>query len=188
MKGIKNSNSRFIAVLRIGHRLVRDDRSTTHVCLVARAFGANKIFVFDCDPTIIQTIHKVNLSWGGNFVVDIVDDWRLVLKNWRLAGGLIIHLTMYGVNLCDSIQDIRSSKKDLLVVVGAEKVPKDVYQKSDYNIAIGSQPHSEVAALAVFLDQFFMGEELKSLFIDPKYRIVPNKRKKHVEIKNENRI
>ena len=34
-----------IEVVRIGQRLVRDDRVTTHVALVSRAFGANKIFM-----------------------------------------------------------------------------------------------------------------------------------------------
>ena len=31
-----------IEVLRIGQRVVRDDRVTTHVALVARSFGAQK--------------------------------------------------------------------------------------------------------------------------------------------------
>ena len=34
-----------IEVLRIGQRLVRDDRVTTHVALVSRAFGASKILM-----------------------------------------------------------------------------------------------------------------------------------------------
>src|SRR5215217_8163531 len=34
-----------ISVLRIGHRLVRDDRVTTHAALVARAFGADMIYM-----------------------------------------------------------------------------------------------------------------------------------------------
>ena len=32
-----------INVLRIGQRIIRDDRVTTHAALVARAFGASKI-------------------------------------------------------------------------------------------------------------------------------------------------
>ena len=32
-----------IIVLRLGHRFVRDYRVTTHLALVARSFGANKI-------------------------------------------------------------------------------------------------------------------------------------------------
>ena len=34
-----------IEVVRIGQRVVRDDRVTTHVALVARAFGAKKILM-----------------------------------------------------------------------------------------------------------------------------------------------
>ena len=34
-----------IEILRIGQRLVRDDRVTTHVALVARALGALKIYM-----------------------------------------------------------------------------------------------------------------------------------------------
>ncbi|NIS35916.1 MAG: tRNA (cytidine(56)-2'-O)-methyltransferase, partial [Actinobacteria bacterium] len=39
----------------------------------------------------------------------------------------------------------------LLVVVGAAKVSFDVYEAADWNVAVTNQPHSEVAALAVFL-------------------------------------
>jgi len=39
-----------IEVLRIGQRLVRDDRVTTHVALVARAFGARKIYMNEVNP------------------------------------------------------------------------------------------------------------------------------------------
>jgi len=49
-----------IEVLRIGTRLVRDDRVTTHVTLVSRAFGASKIYMYDANPEINQTIYKVN--------------------------------------------------------------------------------------------------------------------------------
>ncbi len=37
---------REVAVLRIGHRLVRDDRTTTHAMLVSRAFGSTR-YVYD---------------------------------------------------------------------------------------------------------------------------------------------
>jgi len=39
----------------------------------------------------------------------------------------------------------------LLLVVGAEKVPGDLYDLADVNVAVGNQPHSEVAALAILL-------------------------------------
>ena len=34
-----------IDIVRIGQRIVRDDRVTTHVALVARAFGADTILM-----------------------------------------------------------------------------------------------------------------------------------------------
>ena len=41
-----------IEVLRIGQRVVRDDRVTTHVALVARSFGAQKIYMDEVNPEI----------------------------------------------------------------------------------------------------------------------------------------
>ncbi len=170
-----------VHVLRIGHRLVRDDRSTTHVCLVARAFGADKIYIFNCDDRIKLTIEAVNARWGGDFEVDIVDDWRRILRDWKRMGGIVTHLTMYGLELADVIDDLRGSNRDILVVVGAEKVPRDLYDQSSLNLAVGNQPHSEIAALAIFLDRYFQGEELKRLYIDTKYRVVPSRKGKNVE-------
>ena len=60
-----------IAVLRLGHRFVRDDRTTTHVALVSRAFGCNKIFMTDVDDSILKTINKVCDDWGGSNEFDI---------------------------------------------------------------------------------------------------------------------
>ena len=53
-------------MLRIGQRVVRDDRVTTHVALVARSFGAKKIYMNEINPDIINTISKINKTWGGN--------------------------------------------------------------------------------------------------------------------------
>ena len=71
---------------------------------------------------------------------------------------------MYGMPVGDKIPEIRKSKKDKLIIVGGQKVPSEVYHLSDYNIAIGNQPHSEIAALAVFLDRLFEGDELNRSF------------------------
>ena len=64
-------------------------------------------------------------------------------------------------------------------MVGAEKVPAEVYQLADWNVAVGNQPHSEVAALAVFLDRLFQGEELGQQF-EGGLKIVPSSRGKEV--------
>ena len=43
-----------ITILRIGHRISRDKRITTHVALVARAFGADNILVDTKDKKEIK--------------------------------------------------------------------------------------------------------------------------------------
>jgi tRNA (cytidine56-2'-O)-methyltransferase len=84
---------------------------------------------------------------------------------------------MYGLPLDDVLPLL--PKRDLLVVVGAEKVPADVYRLVDFNIAVGSQPHSEVAALAVFLDRLLRGSGLRRSF-SGRLRIEPAARRKIV--------
>jgi tRNA (cytidine56-2'-O)-methyltransferase len=54
-----------------------------------------------------------------------------------------------------------------------------MYQLADWNVAVGNQPHSEVAALAVFLDRLFEGQELTKEF-DGGLKILPSPRGKHV--------
>ena len=56
-----------ISVLRIGHRLVRDDRVTTHAALVARAFGADMIYMTGVsNGSINDTVSSVSKRWGGS--------------------------------------------------------------------------------------------------------------------------
>jgi tRNA (cytidine56-2'-O)-methyltransferase len=47
-------------------------------------------------------------------------------------------------------------------------------------VAIGNQPHSECASLAVFLDRFFEGKELTRSFENAKLKIVPQQRGKKI--------
>jgi len=35
----------------------------------------------------------------------------------------------------------------LVIIVGAEKVPREIFEFADYNVGIGCQPHSEISAL-----------------------------------------
>lgn len=173
-----------IAVLRLGHRLVRDDRTTTHVALVSRAFGCKKIFMTDVDESILKTIKRVCDDWGGSneFDVEIIQDWRSLLKTWKKNNGIVVHLTMYGINI-EHLSHNYPQGKNILVVIGASKVPKDVYFIADMNIAVGNQPHSEIAALAIFLDRYFEGKELINPFDNAKMQIVPSSRGKRVKIR-----
>ena len=81
------------------------------------------------------------------------------------------------------LEEIKKAEK-VLVVVGAEKVPADVYRLSDLNIAIGNQPHSEVAALAVFLDRVLDGLVFRLEFEDAEIKVIPCERGKKVVTKN----
>lgn len=168
-----------IEVLRIGQRLVRDDRVTTHVALVSRAFGASKIIMQEVNPDIKNTISEVNRVWGGNFEVEITENWKKILKSKKNESFKIVHLTMYGESINSVLDEVRKEKK-ILVVVGAEKVPREVYDVADYNVAIGNQPHSEISALAVLLDRVSEGRQFLKKHVDAQREIVPTKKGKKV--------
>lgn len=164
-----------IGVLRLGHRPKRDARVTTHVCLVARAFGADVVYITPPDQKVKVAIDDVVERFGGEFRTELVDSWREVMKKWQ---GTIVHLTMYGIHIDEAIKEI-PREGNILIVVGAEKVPGEVYKRANYNVAVGNQPHSEVAALAVFLDRYLEGSGLRKKF-NGKIEIVPQKYGKKV--------
>lgn len=162
-----------VFVLRLGHRPLRDKRITTHVGLVSRAFGADGFILTVEDRGVVGSLEDVRERWGGDFDVKVVRDWSFFLREWK---GMVVHLTMYGAPLNRRIAEIRDESKrhgPLLVVVGAEKVPPEVYKRADYNISVGTQPHSEVSALAIFLDRFFEGKGL-DLEFEGSLRVVPS--------------
>ncbi|TDA30908.1 MAG: tRNA (cytidine(56)-2'-O)-methyltransferase [Hadesarchaea archaeon] len=165
-------------VLRLGHRPFRDQRLTTHVALTARAFGAEGMILADRrDEALEREMERMGREWGGSFRVVSGRPWREVVEEWKREGGKVVHLTMYGRPLEEVLPRL---PRDLLVVVGAEKVPGELFELADFNVAVGNQPHSEVAALAVFLDRLFGGEELRREFPGARRRIVPSERGKRV--------
>ncbi|MEM0133582.1 tRNA (cytidine(56)-2'-O)-methyltransferase [Acidiplasma sp.] len=168
-----------ITVLRIGHRPFRDKRITTHVSLVARAFGADRIVIDEKDELLEENINNVVSRFGGDFKINSGVNWK---KYFRDFNGIRLNLSMYGINVDDKIEEIREKTKnrDMIVLVGAEKVPIDAYLIADYNIAIANQPHSEVSALAIFLDRYFNGKELHKNF-NGKLNIVPMEHGKMVK-------
>ena len=60
-------------------------------------------------------------------------------------------------------------------------MPGEAYRLADYNVAIGNQPHSEVAALAIFLDRINEGVEFRLNFEDSKIRVIPQEKGKRIE-------
>jgi len=157
---------------------VRDQRISSHCALVARAFGAKGMtYSGDEDENLEKSIRKVVEKWGGPFEINYEKNWKKVIKNWK---GKTLHLTMYGSPIQDVMKQIKNSKKDLLVIIGSQHVPGEVYHLSDWNVAVSNQPHSEVAALAVFLDRFFEGKELEKNFENKKIKIKPQEHGKKV--------
>jgi tRNA (cytidine56-2'-O)-methyltransferase len=164
--------TREVAVLRLGHRPERDQRITTHVGLAARALGARRFLLAADDRGVVSSIRDVVDRWGGDFQAENEVKWRRCIADWRASGGAVVHLTMYGLNLPDVIDEVRGHDR-VLVVVGAEKVPGEIYDLADFNVAVTNQPHSEVAGLAVFLDRLFEGRELNGGFPGAQIRVIP---------------
>ena len=171
-----------IIILRLGHRPQRDQRITTHVGLTARAFGAEGMLLASDDSGIEKSISDISKRWGGSFYVRRIKSWKSEINKWKKNGGKVLHLTMYGMNLPDVAGEITTD--NLMVVVGAEKVPPEVYELADWNVGVGNQPHSEVAALAVVLDRLQTAsgnEPLKAEFAGGELEIVPARIGKEVK-------
>jgi len=159
-----------ITVLRYGHRDKRDERASMHVALVARAFGARGIvYSGQKDSVFEQRVQKVAREWGGEFSISYVEDWQRYVADFD---GVFAHLTMYGLPVQKVVLKIRGAAKRILVMVGSQKVPAEAYELADFNVAVTNQPHSEIAALAVFLDKLQNSRELELEFEGGK-KIVP---------------
>ncbi|AUX07983.1 tRNA (cytidine56-2'-O)-methyltransferase [Halalkaliarchaeum desulfuricum] len=180
-----------VVVLRYGHRPGRDDRMTTHVGLTARALGADRV-IFPSNATQSkETVDSVTDRFGGPFVSELRDDQRAIVRDWA---GIVVHLTMYGEPIQEVEAEIREQHgsddggdddgmddgEPLLIVVGGEKVPFELYERADYNVGVTNQPHSEVAGLAVFLDRLFEGRQLDREWEDADRRVVPRETGKEV--------
>ena len=170
-----------IIVLRMGHRFFRDSRATTHVCLTARALGADGVIIADKeDKTVEATIREVVKRFGGNFSIESGKPWRKTIRDWSDAGGKVVHLTAYGLRLPDVIQEINNANEGILVVVGSEKMPGEVFKLADWNVSVTNQPMSEVAALAVFLDWHLQRGAFDKAFPNGQVEIVPSSDQKLV--------
>ena len=161
--------------MRIGHRPQRDKRVTTHVALSSRALGAKGIYIDTYDDVLEENVRSVVDRFGGDYSIKTGVSWKEAMRDFD---GVVVHLTMYGLTVNDAIPKIPKDK-DIMIIVGAEKVPAEVYQRADFNVSVGNQPHSEIAALAIFLDRFTGGEALYS-DRHGKMTVVPNERGKTV--------
>ena len=173
-------------VLRLGYRVGRDPRITTHLGLVARALGADSFLIAgDRDTALFKTLADVQDSFGGEMNVSHVDsplNWIrefISLDDEGESMGTVVHLTMYGSDYRKIANEIPRDKP-LAIVVGGSKVPQQIYRMAQYNVSVGNQPHSEVAALALFMDRLQQGSWVDSEFKDARLRIMPDAHSKTV--------
>ena len=173
-----------VTVLRLGHRIVRDQRISTHVGLTARALGARKIvFAGEEDKGLLETISSISRRFGGGFEAEYTRTPLKLLRHWD---GISVHLTMYGIEAADAIPRVHESISEsgdnrLLVIVGGAKVPGEVFDLATFNVSVGNQPHSEVAALAIFLDRLFDGRSRLHFYEDAEIQVIPDEHEKHVK-------
>lgn len=178
-----------INVLRLDHRAKRDARITTHVCLTSRAFGASKIYLSgEEDEKLMKNVEEVVERWGGSFKIEYKKNFMNLIDEWRNKGGEVIHLTMYGSQVQNVIEDIKKSSKDKLIVVGGSRVPTKVYKNSDWNVSVTNQPHSEVSSLAVFQHMFMDGQEFNLKFDNAVFEVIPTAEGKIVNINEEKKM
>lgn len=167
-----------IKVLRLGHRTGRDDRISTHVGLTARQWGAEEIvFSGEKDDNMLESQRDIIDRWGGDIELRYTEEWKKEIKEFE---GLKVHLTMYGEKIEEKLDELKQEYQqagDILVIVGAEKVDRWVYENVDCNLSVGNQPHSEIAALAVFLDRLQEGD-IKASFEDAEIEVEPSEDRK----------
>ena len=167
-----------IKVLRLGHRRGRDDRISTHVGLTARQWGADEIvYSGEKDSSMVESIRDVVDRWGGDFEVRYTEEWKKLVRDFD---GFTVVLSMFGEKLREGMPEFKEVDEDVLVIVGGEKVPSWLYEDVDLNLSVGNQPHSEVAALAVFLHEYFGDENLYREFDGAEIKVEPRRNGKEV--------
>jgi len=166
-----------ITILRLGHRIFRDQRITTHCALAGRALGADSmVYTGQRDQETEQSVSKVVAQWGGSFSIRHSSSWKREMDGFR---GMKVHLTVYGLPFQDMMAEIRKrGRNNIMIIVGGEKVPPEVYKEADYNLSVTTQPHSEVASLALFLHEYHGGKELAREFPKASLKVVPQERGK----------
>jgi tRNA (cytidine56-2'-O)-methyltransferase len=176
---VTDRSSTRLSVLRLGHRRERDKRITSHLGLTARAFGADEVILSgEEDPSALETWNSVTERFGGNFECRYEAKPMGWLRRFSKS-GTIIHLTMYGEPWREAVQNI-SRDAPIVVVVGGTKVPGELFKIADHNVSIGNQPHSEVAALAVFLESWVGTLDELTRFVGGEIEVIPSERAKRV--------
>ncbi len=141
------------------------------MALTARALGASGFILADItDSKVKETIEKVTDCWGGDFQFEMGQQWKRVVKDWRAQNGITVHLTAYGENIqtSDVMKRIRIAGKDVLVIVGSQKVPAGFFSEDRSQISMLLWEISLIRSALVwlfFLTVFLRGNLLQKLLV-----------------------
>ncbi len=172
---------RSVTVLRLGHRTGRDPRISTHLGLTSRVYGAREfVLAGDEDSSLLQGLIDVSERFGGDMVARHEPRPLGFVRKFVKDGGVAVHMTMYGLPYQEACVDIRETDGPLLIVVGGAKVPREYFEECQFNVAIGNQPHSEVAALAGFLERLNDGVAPPEVFSGGQIEVFPSESGKDV--------
>ena len=89
---------------------------------------------------------------------------------------------MYGETFTNEIIATIKNYNKLLIIIGSQKVPTEIYEEADINLSIGNQPHSELSAVTIFLYEIIEKNKdfLYRKFENAKQKIVPTKKSKKI--------
>src|SRR3989475_10908877 len=125
-----------IVVLRMGHRIPRDWRLTTHVCLTARAMGADGVVIADiADKEVEGKVRDVVQRFGGGFTLETGQPWEEAIRDWKDAGGTGGHATAYGLQLPADGDAILDTGPNVLAGIGAAKVPGGLFGVAGWKVS-----------------------------------------------------
>ena len=75
-----------IQILRLNHRIHRDERLTTHVALTARAFLSSKLYYSgQKDSNFENSIKKVNKQFGSTFKTEYTKNPLKLIQNKKIV-------------------------------------------------------------------------------------------------------
>jgi len=147
--------------------------------MTARAFGASSLILTDKrNERLARYAKGLCNKWGGVFDVYFTNDWRRVLKEKRNYKS--VYLTRFGMPINSKLSMIKTYK-NLIVIVTMNETYKPIFERSDFNVSITPQPHTNASAIATFLYTFYTGRELALRFKNAKLKVAPSEHSIHIE-------
>ena len=151
---------------------------STHLGLTARVYGATSFLLAgDNDSSVLDSLVDVQARFGGEMEIRHEASPLGFLRRFIASGGIAVHLTMYGIPYREAVSEI-PDEAPIVIVVGGAKVSREYYEICQFNVAVGNQPHSEVAALAAFLERLNDGVAPADHFSGGEVKIFPSERGK----------